>query len=77
MLKKSKRNIIKKNSKRFIKLFDEILELEEIGVDKFYGYIESDCIEAIAIGLEEVEAQGCEVNITMGKEKKYRVEFVK
>jgi hypothetical protein len=50
-------------------------EMERVGVDAYYGYAESDCLESLALVLEEVEEQGCETNMTEGKEKKYRLEF--
>lgn len=50
-------------------------EMERIGVDTYYGYAESDCLESLSVVLEQVEEQGCETNVTKGKEHKYRLEF--
>ena len=52
-------------------------EMEKIGVNGRYGYAESDCLESLDVIREEVEAQGCETQLTEGKNYKWKLEFSK
>jgi len=60
---------------KVIKVLGEDFEMETVGVDKGYGYAESDDMTLLASIMEEVEAQGCETNVSKGTEKKYKLEF--
>ena len=60
---------------KIIKVLGDDFEMETIGVDKGYGYAESDELPTLASIMEEVEKQGCETNLRKGTEKKYRLEF--
>lgn len=60
---------------KVIKVLGEDFEMDTVGVNKGYGYAESDELEVLASIMEEVESQGCETNLTQGKEKKYKLEF--
>lgn len=63
--------------RKYVTICGQKLEMERVGVDAYYAYVESDDLQELDVIREEVENQGLETNLSKAEGNKYRLEFAR